>query len=197
MSLRVLVITEHAGGDQSIATQIVRAMLAELGRKRAIVEACRRPYAGGVQRAMQPEFIADVVRSNPMSDIFLLLVDRDGVASRRETLDQLETNIQAGVAPGKLFLAENAWQEIEVWALAGWELPADWNWREIREHRDPKEAYYYPFARVQGVFDSFCQGRVELAKVAAAHYSRVRQRCPEDILNLETRPRDWLERDRG
>jgi hypothetical protein len=90
---------------------------------------------------------------------------------------------------GRRFLAENAWQEIEVWVLAGHDLPNDWSWAAIRAERDVKEAYYQPFARSQGVFNSPGEGRRKLAEDAAKRYGRVRQLCPEDIRALEERIR--------
>jgi hypothetical protein len=80
-----------------------------------------------------------------------------------------------------------------VWILAGHELPPEWDWKEVRHHRDPKEAYFVPFAKVKKV-SSFLpgRGRRQLSQEAARHFDRIRQRCPEDVGELENRLRQWL-----
>jgi hypothetical protein len=53
----------------------------------------------------------------------------------------LEEKAREVLSPPRLFLAANAWQEVEVWALAGidWKLKPKWIWDRIRSERDPKE----------------------------------------------------------
>ena len=84
------------------------------------------------------------------------------------------------------FVAENAWQEVEV-CLAGHDLPKEWKWQAIRSEVNPKEAYFEPFARQRGVIDLPAQGRKMLAREAARNYKRVHDRCPEDVVALEDR----------
>ncbi len=88
-------------------------------------------------------------------------------------------------------LAENAWQEIEVWVLAGHDLPPDWSWKEIRNEPNPKEVWFEPYAKARGRFDEPGQGRKTLAREAAARYGRIRLLCPE-IGELEDRIRSWV-----
>ena len=77
-----------------------------------------------------------------MTDIFILCIDRDGEEGRRQRLDQLEKKFDNG----QTFLAENAWEEIETWLLAGLDLPANWNWRTVRAEVQVKEIYFGPLA---------------------------------------------------
>lgn len=86
-----------------------------------------------------------------------------------------------------IFIAENAWQEIEVWVLAGHNLPNNWNWQTIRQEIHPKETYFEPFAKQRNVLDTPGEGRKPLAEEAAKRYERIYQLCPEDIQNLEAR----------
>jgi hypothetical protein len=92
-----------------------------------------------------------------------------------------------------MFLAENAWQEIEVWALAGHDLPRGWNWQEVRVEPNSKEVYFEPYTRQRGLSLEPGGGRKTLAEQAAQRYARIRQRCPEDVANLENRVRalEW------
>jgi dihydrodipicolinate synthetase family protein len=112
------------------------------------------------------------------------------------TARHLEVLIASGVS-GLIMLGslgENTWQEIEVWVLAGHDMPSDWVWRVIRAEVNPKEAYFEPFATQQGVHQSPGGGRKTLAQQAARRYHRIRQLCPEDVAALEARIRDWIER---
>ena len=132
-----------------------------------------------------------------MFHLYLLCVDRDGDVNRQAVLDSLE--IQARtlfIARDRAFLAEHAWQEIEVWLLAGHDLPRKWVWKAIRDEPHPKERYYRPFAKSRGVLDLPGEGRDKLAQEAGLHYDQIRGRCKEDIQRLEIRIRAWTE-DRG
>ena len=81
-----------------------------------------------------------------MTDIFILCIDRDGKEGRRQRLDQIE----AEFGDVRVFLAENAWEEIETWVLAGLNLPTDWNWSTVRAEVQVKETYFEPLAAQRG-----------------------------------------------
>lgn len=184
--MKVLVIPEDVKNDQYILKPIITAMMEALGKRSAKVEVCQEPRLRGISQAIRWEYIKMIVeREGSMNDLLLLCVDRDGEAGRRDQLNQLEQQAQAILGADCLFLATNAWQEIEVWLLAGHDLPASWNWQEIRNERDPKERYYRPFAQQRGVVSRLGDGRKLLGIEAARRYDRIRQRCPEDIVALE------------
>ena len=103
-------------------------------------------------------------------------------------LDNLESKAAEHLGTtGRQLFAENAWQEIEVWAIAGQSLPKDWKWAEIRQHPHPKEAYFEPLAMSRKLMNEPGEGRTTLGKEAALNYSRVRSLCQEDIQQLEER----------
>lgn len=190
--MRVLIITEDFTQDQYIVKPIVEAMLAAVGRPRAKVEVCRDPRFQGVTQAMDWQRLVKVIdRYRGMVDLFVLCVDRDNNPTRRAALDSLEAQAKA-YAPDKMFLSEHAWQELEVWLLAGHDLPSAWDWQAIRAEEHPKENYYLPFARQRNVHRQPAQGRSTLAIEAAKRYSRIRHLCPEDIAILEQRIRASL-----
>ena len=150
------------------------------------------PLIGGINQALNLSEIQNIIARYQMFDLFLLIVDRDGEESRCKRLERLE-NESLKSFPTKTLLAEHAWQEIEVWALAGQDdLPSQWRWKEIRDERDPKERYFKPFAESRGLENEPGEGRTTLGKEAALNYTRVRSRCPEDIERLEIRIREWL-----
>jgi hypothetical protein len=184
--LNVLVIPEDFRKDQYILKPIVAAMLRNVPRgASAKVVVCQDPLLGGVDQATNWERLAEVIDMYPMVDLFLLLVDRDGDANRRISLDGLERRASTYLGDGRRFLAEHAWQELEVWALAGHELP--WEWREVRSEPHPKEVYFLPYAASRGLLDEPGEGRKTLAVEAASRYRRVRSRCSEDLALLEQR----------
>ena len=118
-----------------------------------------------------------------MTDILILCVDRDGEVGRRHRLDQLELLCSTAT----VFLAANAWEEIETWILAGVELPSEWRWADVRAEVHVKELYFEPLAAQRGLSDSPGGGRKSLAEQAARHIGAIRQKCPEDFNDLYQR----------
>lgn len=175
--MRVLVIPEDFRKDQYVLKPILTAMFNAAGRPRAIIEVCMDPLLQGVSRALDWAEIESILDRYPMVDLFLLVVDRDGQAGRRQQLNSIENNAGRKLAAGRLLLAENCWQELEVWVLAGHDLPAAWNWADIRQEPNSKELFFLPFARERGLLDEPGQGRKTLANAAASRYNRVRQLC--------------------
>jgi len=186
--VNVFVIPEDFRKDQFILKPIVQAMMAAIGKPRANVRVCQDPLLGGVTEALKWERIKEILdRYRGMVQVFLLIVDRDGKNGRRLSLRALEESAAKMLPEDRVFLAENAWQEVEVWLLAGHDLPKSWGWQEIRQEVNPKEVYYEPLARERGVMGGPGQGRKALAREAAEHYTRIRSRCPEDLAALEER----------
>lgn len=193
MSLNVLVIPEDYRKDQYIARPIARALVMEAGGSKATVQVCQNPLLGGIREALKVERLAAIVRTYPMVDVFLLCVDRDADPNRVDQLARLERELLPTMRPGQILLAEHAWQELEVWLLAAArDLPARWSWSEIRSARDPKESYFRPYAKSQGVANGPGEGRKVLGERAAGEYRRVRSLCSEDVEFLEGRLRAWL-----
>lgn len=195
MSLNVLVIPEDFRKDQYVLGPLIRRLFAEIGKPRARVEVCVDPLMGGIAQALDWERLEEVIDMYPIVQIFLLLVDRDGIAGRRDALNALENKAEGKLLQERTMIGENAWQEIEVWALAGQaDLPREWNWQEIRAEVHPKESYFEPLARQRGLLDEPGEGRTTMGREAAQNYARVRSRCKEDIQALEVRLKAWLEK---
>ncbi|OKH31446.1 hypothetical protein NIES2119_28640 [[Phormidium ambiguum] IAM M-71] len=185
--MKILVIPEDFRKDQYMLKPIIAAMIAKLGKPHTKIRICQDPLLGGVSEALKWENIQDIINQYPMVDLFLLCVDRDGKEGRKTSLQFLETQATNLLPPRRLLLAENAWQEIEVWVLAGQILPSDWNWQNIRNEINPKETYFLPLSQQRNLLNDPGEGRKTLAEEAARKYDRIRQLCPEDIVNLETR----------
>jgi hypothetical protein len=185
--MNVLVIPEDFRNDQFILRPIISAMFKKLG-KPAIIEVLQEPLLGGIDKAVDPALLKEIIEANQWKvDLFLLCVDRDADENRRRTLDGLEQHLNALTIAPKCLIAENAWQELEVWVLAGHELPTEWSWQEIRKDRDPKERYFAKLVENRRLQDDPGGGRKTLATEAARRYRRILSRCQEDVQILERR----------
>ena len=118
-----------------------------------------------------------VERYKGMTNIFILCVDRDKEIKRRKRLNDIESEF----ADVSVFLAVDAWEEIETWVLAGVDLPNAWVWEDVRAERDVKEIYFEQLAAQRGLSDSPGGGRKPLAEKAARRIDAIRQKCPEDF----------------
>lgn len=190
--MKVLVIPEDTPKDKYLLGPIISAMLTHLGRPHAKVKICQERLEG-IGEALKWERIKNILDRYPMIDLYLHIVDRDGVEGRRQQLDRIEANSRKELASDKFFFSENAWQEIEVWVLAGHDLPQGWKWEKIRNEPNSKEVYFEPFAIARGLADEPGQGRKTLAQEAASHYRRIRKLCKEDVASLEKRIQKKLE----
>lgn len=183
--MNVLIVPEDPRYDQYILKPLFEKLFRSSGKANARVRVCQNPVLGGVGEALKAERIAEIVdRYRAMVDVFILCVDRDGVEGRRQQLDALENRFNNGC----VFLAENAWEEIETWVLAGLkDLPKNWNWSDIRAEVDVKERYFIPLIRGRSLDSEPGRGRKELGKLAASRIDRIRRRCPEDFDRLAKR----------
>jgi hypothetical protein len=189
--LRVLIIPEDFTFDQYILLPIIQAMFRNLGKPTAKIAVCQDPRLGGVDQATSWERIRPILEQYGMVNLFLLCVDRDGIEGRQQRLYNLEQQANDFLGNNRHFLAVNAWQEIEVWTLAGHDLSTNWDWQIIRDDNDPKEHFFLPFAEQRGVANSLENAYRTLSREAASRYGRITQLCPE-LAELESRIRDWM-----
>jgi hypothetical protein len=172
--VKILIILEDPRHDQFIVKPVIEKLVVDLGR-RASVEVLRDPHLRGVDDALNRDTLAAIVEDNPMIDLFLLIVDRDG---NRTNNEERITDRQAEIG-GKL-IGCLAVEEVEVWMLAlhaDKSLPAPF--REIRKHFDPKEAYADPFLERQGWATDVGGGRKRAMDALAGGLRRLLSRCPE------------------
>ena len=187
--MNVLIIPEDFRNDQYILKPLFSRLFQSIGRRRVHVDVCRDPLLGGVGEALKSERITEVVsKHGGMTDIFILCIDRDGEEGRRQRLDQIE----AEFGDTRVFLAENAWEELETWVLAGLDLPADWNWKTIRAEIQVKERYFEPLVAQLNLSDKPGGGRKPLAEEASRRIDAIRQKCPEDFAALARRLKDAI-----
>ncbi len=182
--MNVLVIPEDFRKDQYLLKPLFKRLFSDMGKRKVRIRVCQDPRLGGVDEALKSERIREVVdRYDGMTDIFILCIDRDGIQGRRSRLTQIEGEL----CGGRDFLAENAWEELETWVLAGLDLPQDWRWADVRAEVHVKERYFEPLAEQRGVADGPGGGRNALGKEAARRIAAIRRKCPEDFDALARR----------
>ncbi len=186
MSYKVLVIPEDFTKDEHVLKPVVEKILADAGRANPTVLVCRDPNFGGIGEAMKKERLKmDVIERYPMVDLFILMVDRDGDAGREQRAAQLESELTPEVktANGR-FVAELARQEVEIFVLAGHELPDGWTWQQIRADGDVKNTAFQDLVREKDTSKLPHDGRKKLMAEAIQNWARIKSRCPEDIGSL-------------
>ena len=182
--MNVLIIPEDFRKDQYILKPLFSRLFRAIGRRRVRVEICQEPLIGGITEALRSERIAEVIsKHDGMTDIFILCVDRDGNTNRRQRLDSLEAEFGAA----RTFFAENAWEELETWVLAGLTLLSDWSWTDVRAEVSVKERYFEPLAAERDVAGTLGGGRKLLGEEAARNISAIRRKCPDDVDSLAQR----------
>ena len=182
--MNVLIIPEHPSKDQYILKPLFTRLFRQFGARNTRVEVCQDPVLGNVDEALKSERLLEVVdKRQAMTDIFILCVDRDGQTGRRQRLDEIEGEF----GNCRTFLAENAWEELETWVLAGLDLPSNWRWEDVRAEIHVKEQYFEPFAKQRGLSDSPSGGRKVLGDEAARNIGAIRLKCPEDFDALARR----------
>lgn len=182
--MKVLVIPEDVNNDQYILKPLFEQLMSSIGKPHARVRICEERL-GGIGEAMKSKRIMEIVdRYYGMIDVFILCVDRDGFPGRRSRLDNIENEFDED---GRRFLAENAWEELETWVLAGLDLPRAWRWPDIRAEVHVKERYFDKLAKDRSVADGPGRGRRTLGKEAASRINNIRQKCPEDFDALAKR----------
>lgn len=177
--MNVLIIPEDFRKDQYILKPLFSKLFTTLGRASAHVRVCQTPLLGGVHEALKSERIAEVVSKHAgMTDIFILCIDRDGDEHRRQRLNRLEKEFRTAQT---FFFAENAWEELETWVLAGLTLPDEWRWVDVRAAVHVKEEYFDVLAKRESVADTPDGGRKALGREAAQKIGDIRRKCPDDF----------------
>ena len=194
--MNILVIPEDFRKDQYILKPLFSRLFRRLGAPNPQVVVCRDPLLGGISEALKTDKLAEIVSDQQgMTDIFVLCVDRDGAVGRRQSLNRIEAEFQGRC----VFFAENAWQEVETWALAGLTLPGEWRWADVRAEVQVKERYFEPLAVRLGLVNATEYRRrglnseesrmirQVLGEEAARRVPAIRQKCPEDFDALARR----------
>lgn len=88
------------------------------------------------------------------------------------------------------FFAENAQEKIEIWPLAGLNLPNGLRWSGVRAEVHVKQRYLDRLGGEREIADDPGGGRRVLGGEAARRISAISQKCPEDFAVLARRLQD-------
>lgn len=182
--MKVMVIPEDPTLDQYILLPIIKQLFEDLGRS-ARISVLSNPRLRGVAQALDGDTLADIVRTNRMIDLFLVLVDRDAEEKRHAV-----AQARSAEHPGKLFVCL-AVEEVEVWMLAVHRDELDAPWKTIREERDPKERFAYPFLAEHAPPLSPGAGRAWAMRPLGQKWRGVLDVCPE-LQELKDTLTVWL-----
>ena len=182
--MNALIIPEDFLKDQYILKPLFSRLFKSIGASSVQVRVCQNPRLRGIPEALTSERMARIVRRyEGMTDIFILCVDRDGEQGRRVRLNQIEQEFGSS----QTFFAENAWEEIETWVLAGLDLPPEWRWADVRAEVHVKERYFQLMAERRGLAGDSGESRKVLGEEASRRIRAIRQKCPEDFDSLGRR----------
>ncbi|SRR6266568_3551484 len=180
MSLRVSLALEDHTNDQYIACPVVRALLADLGKPRALVKPITDPRIRGVNqlKAQAPELLD---RYGAISDIVVFIVDgdgEDGSPGRGNRLASMQ-NLLSDCPRREQSLIAVARQELEVWAIWGSRSQLGVPWSEVVNERHPKERFFDPLITEADLrFPG--QGRERLLKLSLSQgWRSLATGCPE------------------
>jgi hypothetical protein len=187
--MNVMIIPEDPTNDHYLLLPIFERLFASIRRPPTKVMICLNPRMRGLNDALNTNRLRDIVVRYPMIDYFILCIDRDGNKNRRDRLNEIETIFNGRPA----LIAENAWEELETWALAGLRLPRSWTWATVRAEVSVKERYFDPLAQQMGLANGPGGGRKEMGILAARRISAIRQKCPEDFGGLVNRLQTLLD----
>ncbi|MEX1363142.1 MAG: hypothetical protein AB1Z98_08455 [Nannocystaceae bacterium] len=182
--MKVMIVPEDPVLDQYVLKPIVERMFEELGR-RARVQVLASPRLRGVAQALDRQILDRVISQYPMVDVFVVMVDRDGVESREAEARAREVHHE-----GRLFVCL-AVEEVEVWMLALHRERLGTPWKEVRADRDPKERFAHPLLAQLAPKVAVGGGRVRAMEPLGQRWRSLRQLCPE-LAHLEQRLAQWL-----
>ncbi|MEX0717372.1 MAG: hypothetical protein WD066_12330 [Planctomycetaceae bacterium] len=186
--MKVLVIPENPTLDQHVLKPVVERIFEDL-RRSVRVKILTDPHLNGVTEALDPRMVEHITRTYAMTDLFLLIVDRDCIETRIHQLQQRE---HESAAIGKTLIGCLAIEELEAWPLAvHWSRKSKVKWQDVRANCHPKEAYFEPLVEEQGWAASAGRGRKAAMRELSGSWKRLQSRCPE-IRELTGRIGEWL-----
>lgn len=170
--MKVLIIPEDPSLDKYILKPVVERIFEDLERT-ARVDVLEEPHLKGVDQALDATIIAEIVRDNPMEDLFLLIVDRD--CNRFKNVEKAAARV---AEHSNKLIACLAVEEVEVWLLAVHRENLNAGWLEVRAECDPKERFAEPLLNMLGR-DSPGRGRKGAMRGLGAKWKGLLELCPE------------------
>jgi hypothetical protein len=171
--VKVLIIPEDQELDRYIVQPVIESLFADLEIK-ARIQVLPEPRLRGAGDALDKETIREIVDSNPMVDLFLLIVDAD--CDRKGNAAQAR---QRESEHSEKLIACVALQEAEVWLLALHKDQLDTrHFQEVQVECDPKERWAEPLLEKLGSAGPG-HGRKAAMRALKGNYRSLRDTCTE------------------
>jgi hypothetical protein len=180
-----MVVPEDPILDQYILKPVVEQLFVDLGR-RARVQVLSKPRLRGVDQALDAAVLADIVATHRMVDLFLVLIDRDGDPSKRQS----DAARREREHPNRLLVCF-AVEEVEVWMLALYRDRLQESWSEVRAEPHPKERFAAPFLERYAPKLSLGGGRAWAMRQLGTNWKGVLAVCPE-LVELTRAVAKWI-----
>ena len=182
--MNVVIISEDAKYDKFIIIPLMDRLFASIGKKRVNIIIDDYPFGRGVSQVLtKPNLRRVIARFDYLQNVvYVLVVDRDGLdgkAGRKDRTARI-AKLLVSLAMQNLFAAA-AIEELETWLLAGifTDLPAEWNWNDIRQEVSAKEVYFEPYAKSRGFGGTPDMGRKPLGEKASRNLAAIFVKCDE------------------
>lgn len=189
MSFRVFVVCEDHTLDQYVCVPVVQAVMAYLGKPRAVVKVVTSPRLTGIS-SVEGEFESIAARYAAIGDLVVFALDRDamdGLDGRKDRQAGFQARVDA--LPAEVAAKVDvvlAVEETEVWAL--WGYRSELVWADVRAERDSKELYFDPRVEKEDLRHPG-KGRARMTAMSlAAGWQSLATGCPE-LRAFETRLR--------
>lgn len=173
MSFRVLVIPENPKHNGYILKPLAQALLADVGKPRALVNVLTNPSLTGYDHALHA-VRHELADRYGHWDLWLFMPDAD--RANAAAMQALEAELsQRGVQ----LLCCPAEPEVEIYACAAWRDQLPGGWQQARGHPQFKEAVFAPLLRAQGDARRPGGGRDRMIAESLRNLPLLLQLCPE------------------
>jgi hypothetical protein len=184
--MKVMIIPEDPTLDRYILKPIIERIFADHGQ-RARIEVLANPRLRGVAQALDSAILTGIVKMYPMIDLFVVVVDRDGLREKRSA----DARARESEHDGQLLVCL-AIEEVEVWMLALHREAMSASWQDIRSEHHPKERFAEPFLAEHAPRLAPGAGRAWAMRPLGSKWRGVLRVC-EELDELKARIGLWLE----
>ena len=171
--MKVLVIPEDQTYNGYILRPLVRAIMADAGRRSAKVTIAPQPRLRGYAHAMRAirEELPDLYG---FYDLWLFVPDAD-----RATADAMQTVEKELAERGIPLLCCAAQPELEIYACAAFRSDMQERWEDARRHPRMKEDVFEPLVRLHGVTRQPGESRRVMITRSLRNLPLLFRLCPE------------------
>ena len=171
--MKVLVIPEDQTHNGYLLRPLVKAIMADAGRRSAKVKIVSKPRLRGYDHAIKAirEELPDLYG---FFDLWLFFPDAD--RANDDAMQALERDL---AVPGITLLCCAAQPELEIYACAAFRSDMQETWDEARRHPKMKEEVFQPLAKLHGDLRQPGESRGLMIAESLRNLPLLFQLCPE------------------